>query len=173
MADSKQTPSKIRFFRRAQSEGLTDAHCLTVEPMSEVQQAGWDKAFAEGLGHGGEVKVLVNIPGFSLMYVWFKRNYPLPPHSHNADCLYYIIAGGVRMGAEQLGPGDCFFIPADVPYTYKTSETGVELLEFRHANAINFVNRANGAAFWDKTLETVFANREDWQKEPRPSELAG
>ena len=28
-------------------------------------------------------------------YIWFKSGYVLPPHSHDGDCLYYILAGSL------------------------------------------------------------------------------
>ena len=46
---------------------------------------------------------------------------------------------------------------------------GVELLEFRHSTSFNFVNHANGVAFWDKATKTAEANVEDWKVAKRPS----
>jgi len=173
MADAEQIPTHIEFYPRTQAPGLGESHCVTIEPMTDIQQAGWDKAFAAGLSDGGKVEVLVNIPGFSLVRAWFKRNYPLPLHSHNADCLYHVVAGDLRMGERHVGPGDSFFVPADVPYTYRTGDRGVELLEFRHANHINFVNKAMSEAYWTRVLDTVGTNREAWRAEAPPSEMAG
>ena len=44
--------------------------------------------------------------------------FPCPATVHNADCLYFIVAGSLRLGSEELGPGDGFFLGVDVPYTY-------------------------------------------------------
>ena len=159
-------------FRAAEAPGLMQAGCMTIEPFSPFQRAGMDRMLAAGYLDGDEVKVLVNIPGFSLTHVWFKAGYPLPLHSHDADCLYYIIAGGIRLGTEELGPQDSFFIPSGVPYTYRPGPEGVELLEFRQATQFNFLNLAKGEAFWTKAADSIAANREEWQSAVRPT-LAG
>ncbi|TVV76727.1 cupin domain-containing protein [Sphingomonas solaris] len=169
MPEATQPRDGFTIFRAADAPGLMEAGCMAVEPFSPVQRAGMDAALAAGFLEGDEVKVLVNIPGFSLTHVWFKKGYPLPLHSHDADCLYYIIAGGVRLGTEDLGARDSFFIPAGVPYTYRPGENGVELLEFRQANNFNFLNLAKGETFWTKAAATCEANRADWRTAERPT----
>jgi len=114
MSDETDT-SKFQIFRAKDAPSLMEKGCMTVEPYSQTQREGMDKVLASGFLEGDEIKVLVDIPGFSLTHVWFKPGYPLPLHSHDADCLYYIIAGSIRMGTEDLGPRDSFFIPSDVP----------------------------------------------------------
>lgn len=169
MPNNVSKASQFRIFRATEGKGLMEAGCMTVEPYSPMQRAGMDKLLEAGVLDGDEVRVLVNITGFSLTHVWFKKDYPLPLHSHDADCLYYIIAGSLRLGTEDLGPRDSFFIPADVPYTYRPGPEGVELLEIRHATRFNFVNLAKGAGFWDKAVEIAADNREDWKVAQRPS----
>jgi quercetin dioxygenase-like cupin family protein len=166
MSDSDT--SKFQIFRAADAKDLMEEGCMTVEPFNPVQRAGMDKLVAAGFTDGDEVKVLVNIPGFSLTHVWFKKDYPLPLHSHDADCLYYIIAGSIKLGTETLGERDSFFIPSGVPYAYKPGPDGAELLEFRHATHFNFVNLAKGAAFWDKAAEIAAQSRSDWKTAARP-----
>ena len=46
--------------------------------------------------------------GFSLVSLDFPPGAMLPRHSHSADCLYYIVSGGIVMGTRELGPGDGF-----------------------------------------------------------------
>lgn len=169
MSDIESDTAKFQIFRAADAKGLMEAGCMTVEPFTPVQRAGMDKLVAAGFMDGDEVKVLCNLPGFSLTHVWFKKDYPLPLHSHDADCLYYVIAGSVRLGSEVLGPRDTFFIPAQMPYAYRPGPDGAELLEFRHATSFNFVNHAKGAAFWDKAAEIAASNRADWRQAARPT----
>jgi hypothetical protein len=69
-------------------------------------------------------------------------------------------------------PRDTFFVPADVPYSYRPGPEGVEVLEFRQSNSFNFVNLAKGEAFWTKAAETVAANLDDWRAAVPPSVLA-
>jgi mannose-6-phosphate isomerase-like protein (cupin superfamily) len=169
MAEDKQDTSKMQIFRAKDAPGLMEAKCMSVEPFTAVQRAGMDKALAAGYLEGDEIKVLCQLPGFSLTHVWFKEGYSLPLHSHDCECLYYIIAGSLKLGTEELGPRDSFFIPTNVPYTYKPGPGGVELLEIRHANAFNFVNLAKGEAFWEKAVEQTAQHRDGWKTATRPS----
>ncbi len=170
MAQGDTDKPGFRIFRAADAPGLMEAGCMTVEPYTPEQRAGMDKVLAAGFLEGDEVRVLVDLPGFSLTYAWFKPGYALPLHSHDSDCLYYVVAGTLRLGTEDLGPRDSFFVPGGVPYTYKPGPEGVEVLEFRHANSFNFVNLAKNPAFWDKAAEQIAGQREAWKTIPRPSE---
>jgi hypothetical protein len=169
MLDSENEKQPFKIFRAAEAPTLDEAACMTTQPFAPEIMDLLMKAGDTGLREGEEVRVLVNIPGFSLTHVWFKKDFPLPLHSHDADCLYYIVAGSLKMGKETLGPRDCFFIPTDAPYTYRPGPEGVELLEFRHKTKFNFVNHANGVGFWAKAIETAKANRADWKTEKMPA----
>jgi hypothetical protein len=166
---SKTASKSFKIFRAADAPSLDEAGCMTIEPFAAALLPSVGKVLEAGLSEGESVQVLVNLPGFSLTHVWFKKEFPLPLHSHDADCLYYIVAGSLRLGTEDLGPRDCFFVPADVPYAYRPGPEGVELLEFRHVTAFNLVNHAKGNAFWAKALEAVTANREVWKTAPMPA----
>jgi quercetin dioxygenase-like cupin family protein len=120
---------------------------------------------APGLDFGSDLQVLFDMPGLSLVRVWFKSGYPLPRHTHDADCLYYITGGSLRMGHEVLRAGDGFFIPADVPYTYTVGEEGVELLEIRPSNAFDIKVKGNMAALQEKFMQTVVSRQQDWAQE--------
>jgi hypothetical protein len=159
---------KTRIFRAADAKDLMEAGCMSIEPFTPAQREGMNKLAAAGYMEGDEVKVLVNIPGFSLTHVWFKQGYPLLLHSHDADCLYYIIAGSLEMGTETLGPRDSFFVPANGAYTYKPGPDGVELLEIRHANSFDFRNLTKNEAFYEKAAVTVAANVDAWRNAKRP-----
>jgi hypothetical protein len=123
-------------------------------------------AFAEG---GAEVKLVYARPGFSLTSVWFKSGYPLPLHSHSGSCLYYIVAGSIRLGDQMLGVGDGFFVDHDVPYTYETGPDGVEVLEFRATDHLDIRFKANSGAAWDRIVEKMDARQSAWTGEARPS----
>ena len=171
-ADTAALPQPgFRIFRARDAKDLMEAECMTSEPVSDVIAEGARKASEAGMLDGAETRVVVDLPGFSLLNVWFKTGYPLPLHSHDADCLYYIVAGSIRLGTEDLGAGDSFFVPADVPYTYRPGPDGVELLEIRHDPQFNFVNHAKGAAFWEKAAAISAASRAAWQAAKRPGLL--
>lgn len=124
----------------------------------------------EGGGAGQQVSMAYSRPGMSLTHVWFKSGYPLPLHSHSGDCLYYVLAGGIRVGSEQLGPGDGFFVGSDVPYTYEVGPQGAEVLEFRATDQLDIRFMAKGEAAWSKTVARLRERRSDWESELPPSQ---
>ena len=124
---------------------------------------------AAGFGEGSQVKLLYSRPGMSLTHVWFKSGFPLPRHSHNADCLYFIVAGTLRLGVEELGPGDGFFLGVDVPYTYVPGEQGVEVLEFRTSDRFDYKDLGMTAAWMQTAMATLAGQRGKWADEPAPS----
>lgn len=137
-------------------------------------------AIAEGLSHymmgeddahGQIVQLLYGAPGVSLTKVWFKSGFPLPLHSHSGDCLYYILAGSIKMGTEVLGAGDGFFVGSDVPYTYTAGPEGVEVLEFRNTNELNIRFMSRNKTFWEKAGRKISESRDAWKREQPPSTL--
>jgi Cupin domain len=54
-----------------------------------------------------------------------------PRHSHDGDCLYYVVEGSLVMGSQVLEAGDGFFVPSGAPYAYEAGPEGVVVLEFR------------------------------------------
>lgn len=166
------TKSAMQIFRASEGRvSASDGSNSNVLPMSQETQDGFAKLVDAGIMEGSMVKTLIDIPGFSLVYVWFKPHYPLARHSHKQDCLYYIIAGSIKLGTEKLGAGDGFFLPDATPYTYAVGDEGVELLEFRHSSDINFKAYGATAAWWEKAEKAIRENREAWQAivPPRPA----
>jgi mannose-6-phosphate isomerase-like protein (cupin superfamily) len=159
---------KFQIFRAADAPSLMKSGLMTVQPFDDVQRAGMDKLVKAGYMEGDEEKVLFNVPGFSLLHVWFKKDYPLLRHTHDSDCLYYVIAGSLTLGTETLSARDGFFVPAGTPYTYRPGADGVELLEFRHATHFNLINLTKGEAFYNRAAETVAANLENWRQAKKP-----
>ncbi len=170
---AENTKAQLQIFRAGEAPSLTEAGCMTMEPMTDLQKQGFRELVQAGYLEGEEVKILVDLPGFSLAHAWLKSGYPLTRHSHNSDCLYYIVAGSLRLGTEELGPKDSFFVPADVPYTYAPGPDGVEVLEFRHSGSFNFVNLSHNSAFWEKAEQACRDNREQWRAAVPPSVKQG
>jgi quercetin dioxygenase-like cupin family protein len=106
--------------------------------------------------------------GMSLGYAWFKSGYVLPRHSHNADCLYYVLGGELHMGSQTLRKGDGVFIPADAGYTYEAGPNGVEVLEFRNATQFHLMFQGNDEAHWDRIASVLKNNCPKWEGEPPP-----
>ena len=168
MSDAAET-AEFKIFRGKDAPSLEEAGIMSLPEFTPVQIEGLMAIYRPELARGDEVKVLFNIPGFSLSHVWFKRDYPLPLHSHDCDCLYYVVAGTLKLGTEELGPRDGFFVPANAPYSYRAGPEGVELLEFRHATQFNFNVLAKSEAFWKRAVETVQARSEEWRTARMPA----
>ena len=160
---------KFQIFRASDAKSLEETDCMSLPEFTPAQMEGLAGVHRPDLARGEEVKVLVNIPGFSLAHVWFKKDYPLPRHSHDCDCLYYIIAGSLKMGNEELGARDSFFVGADVPYTYTPGPEGVELLEFRHANQFDFKLLANNPSFWTRAAAIAEQRNDEWRDAKMPA----
>jgi hypothetical protein len=158
----------LSIFRGQDAPLLGETGAMPLPPIAAESMPEFERAVASGLGDGERVRLIYSRPGFSLTHVWFKKDFPLPLHSHSADCLYYITAGSVRIGDKTLGKGDGFFIPKDMPYTYRAGPDGVELVEFRNAECFDFQFRADTPAFWKKAADICAANQEDWKAAPAP-----
>src|ERR1700722_6899204 len=109
---------RFAIFRAGDALSEAQAGIMDYEPISAVVTEGSQLAMEAGVDAGHQLKVLFSMPGFSLVYVWFKSGFPLPRHSHNVDCLYYIVGGSLKLGTQELAVGDGFFVGKDVPYTY-------------------------------------------------------
>lgn len=171
MSDGKtdrQAPP-FEIYRARDAVDYAEDGPMWVEPMSDVEIAGSQALTDAGFLEGAQVKLLYERPGMSLTHCWFKSGYPLPRHSHSADCLYFITAGSLKIGTEELGPGDGFFLGGDVPYAYVPGEKGVEVLEFRTSNHYDFKMLANNPAYWQTALANLLTARESWPGETPPS----
>jgi len=136
---------------------------------SDVAKSGMQRIFQAGASDGHEVREIIDIPGFNLTRAWFKTGFPLPLHAHEADCLYYIAAGDLKLGTETLGAGDSFFVPGGTPYKFVPGENGVEIVEFRHSGAHDIKILAPRQTYWDAALEKVTALRSIWKSALRPT----
>lgn len=167
-----ETP-RFQIYRAADAPPYSETSCMEYAGITPVIEDGITRATAEGGDEGQEVRLLFSMPGMSLTYAWFKSGFPLPLHTHNADCLYYIIAGSLKLGTEELSAGDGFFVGSNVPYTYRPGPHGVEVLEFRTADTFDIVFKGNTTAFWDKIVDGLRKERTGWQGQRKPTELAG
>jgi hypothetical protein len=164
-------PIAFRINRWADASPEDGIGIMRTLPMTTEMVTGGAAMMAAGVAEGSENRLLFAGAGMSLSYVWFKSGYPLPRHSHDGDCLYHILAGSLRLGSEELGPGDGFFLGGGTPYTYTPGPEGVEVLEFRAAAAFDIRVLAGNAAFWSRATRTVEDHVEAWREEPRPSRL--
>jgi hypothetical protein len=162
-------PKRITPFKFADAPSIDEIGAMDILMKSDELADAITTAYSEGIHEGNSVRMLFSIPGMSLTYAWFKSGYPLPPHSHNADCLYLILAGDIRLGALTLSAGDGAFVPADNAYTFETGPEGVQFVEFRTVNSFDMNIMTDGTDFWPKAMETVRSKRTQWASEPPPS----
>jgi quercetin dioxygenase-like cupin family protein len=125
MAVSAPAPLRFALFRAAESREFEQSGVMSQAPPTQTEMTGAIAAVEAGMLDGTTVRLLFEAPGLSLTHAWFKSGFPLPRHSHNVDCLYYVLAGSLRVGTETLGRGDGFFVGAEVPYSYVPGPEGV------------------------------------------------
>lgn len=168
MAQHDDDRPRFEIFRGADAPSLEECGCMAME--GETPNMFAAMAQFEGIaGSGGEqVDVPYRRPGMSLTRLWFKSGYPLPLHTHDCDCLYYIVAGSIELGKETLAAGDGFFVGSDVPYGYTAGPQGAEVLEFRTTESFNIRIKDKPVAAWEKTAAQMRAATQRWADEPPP-----
>ena len=128
------------------------------DPPADDQVVEW------GLSAGHDARVLFQQggeDGMSLVWSWFGPGFPLPRHSHSADCLYYVVKGEARLGNKVVPAGEGFFVPADAPYAYTAGPEGIEILEFRSVSNFDMkITESEGR--WTKIAEEVEEARLSW-----------
>jgi hypothetical protein len=167
-----QSPRRrgITIFREADAQMLHEAGVME-DHSSAIANEGMAKMFAAGLGDGYVLKCLFRSAepdGFSLTYAWFKGNYPLPLHTHNSDCLYYVISGEIHMGNTVLGAGDGFLLPKNSVYSYRAGPEGVEVLEFRDSAQFDVTMRDGTVQGWERLAAICAANQGLWKSQRPP-----
>lgn len=165
-------PGRIEVFLAKDGEPLTEDH-MPMVGIDESVMAGYAKLQEAGATEGAGEKVLCLFKeprpdGLSLCYAWFKSGFILPRHSHNADCVYYVIAGEINLGRQVLRKGDGFFVPNGAPYSYQVGPDGAEVLEFRNATEFHFLFGKNDESHWQRMANAVRENSERWAKETVP-----
>lgn len=106
--------------------------------------------------------------GMSVVYLFFKPNFPLFRHMHDVDSLYVVVSGSVVdfMGeGDTLGPGDCFSVRAGTPYYYTAGPEGVEVLEiFRDADQVTVIYTDNPEGRLELAEAAVRENAGAWKE---------
>jgi quercetin dioxygenase-like cupin family protein len=104
--------------------------------------------------------------GLSIVYLFFKPNFPLFRHAHDVDSLYVVISGSIVdfMGQARLCPGDIWSVKAGTTYWYTAGPSGVEVLElFRDADTATIIYTANPPERLEEAKEAVRANEPKWK----------
>jgi len=160
--DGEGTKRRIRWFGEADATELMASGVMTAPAMTpEMTNAYATSPIHEGVA----VRVLFqdNSPdGFSLVHAWFGEDYPLPRHTHSADCMYYVLKGELRMGAKTIHSGEGLLIPAGRPYTYRAGPGGAEVLEFRTTSSFDMQILDKDPARWQAFAATAVAMAPVW-----------
>lgn len=134
----------------------------STDPPADDQVIEW------GLSAGHDTRVLFRQDGehpMSLVWSWFGPGFPLPRHSHSADCLYYVVRGEAVMGNRRVQAGSGFFVPGDAPYAYTAGPEGIEILEFRGASSFD-MQITEGLDRWSRILDVVRTDGDAWKDVP-------
>jgi mannose-6-phosphate isomerase-like protein (cupin superfamily) len=167
MAD-KERRRGITVFRATDAVDLEKTDFMTYAPQASEDASQLRRSVGAQAAAGSQVKVLVrDAGGFSLVHAWFKANYPLPRHSHDVDCMYYVISGAAVMGRQTLRAGDSFFVPAGAPYQYTAGAEGVEVLEVRHGiRQFDIKIAGDDPGRWKALAEAAASNGATWEQQP-------
>ena len=175
--DAKIRRRGILICRAEDAVPLTDTDCMNNPAMSPSSASAISELVEAGLSDGGTTDVLLRQSldegGFMLVRLWFKPHYPLMRHSHDVDCLYYVLSGDAKMGSQTLRTGDSFFVPAGAPYGYSAGPRGVEILEIRHGvTQFNMTIADQPDSRWQAMVEVVSANSGRWARMNQSPTLA-
>ncbi len=157
----------LRIYRAADAPDLTQTDFGAKSDFgehTELQEVARTLAQAADTASRLLVRQTPEEGGFSLVYLFFKPNFPLFRHKHEADCMYVVLSGSAVMGNQTLRAGDCFFVPAQAPYSYTAGPEGVEVLEIRHnVDSFTVIFTSNPESRLEEAKEAVRANAEAWK----------
>ncbi len=157
-------PSISFFGRPSDAPSLLETGMMTrpeLDPPAPEQFVAW--ALTEA--HDLRVQFQQGENGLSLVWSRFEAGYPLPRHSHNADCLYYVLSGEARMGNRVVAAGTGFFVPAGTTYAYTAGPVGIEILEFRTKGSFD-MQITESVERWNRIVEEVEARKHEWALGP-------
>ena len=97
--------------------------------------------------------------GFSLVNIRLAPDAILPAHTHDVDCLYYVLSGSILLGRRTLGSGAGFFVPADRPYGYRAGSDGAAVLEFRKSTHFGMVITETSPTRWQEIVDAAVRHR--------------
>lgn len=177
---SETTESRNRrgmvLFRGKDAPGLFESGIMSfpVFDPGDQEELKADGPRSQNIALGGHDAVLFRGDGengFSLVKAWFGPHYVLPRHTHDGDCLYFVLEGSLIMGSQTLEAGDGFFVPSDAPYAYEAGPEGVIVLEFRTRTSFG-MNIPGGQVDRLRRMAAVAdEHADDWAT--RRAEIAG
>ena len=165
---AEDTNPRFEIFRGSEAPSLAQCQCMTPEGETPNLAAALAQNPQMKASGGEQIDVPYRRPGMSLARMWLKSGFPLPLHTHDCDCLYYVVAGSIQLGNETLSSGDGFFVGSDVPYGYTAGPEGAEVLEFRATDTFKINLKDKPVAAWEKAARQMSDARERWATEAPP-----
>jgi len=168
-ATSDTIRARMKIFR-AQGEPLAE-DMMHPEALDAEGAAAYAQAAEAGMHQGHEIRCLYRSPmpdGPSLCRMWLKSGFVTPRHRHDTNCMYYVLAGELRLGNAVMAPGEGVYVPQGTVYSIEAGPEGLDLLEFRTDTRFNVEYTGNDDAFWGHFLGAVAANAAEWPDQPRP-----
>jgi hypothetical protein len=151
-----------------------DSEMMYPEGLEGSVLAGFARAEEAGMHDGHRLRCLYRSPlpdGPSLCHMWLKSGFITPRHKHDTNCIYYVLAGELKLGNASAGPGEGVFVPEGTVYSIEAGPQGLEVLEFRTDTKFNVFYTGNDEANWDRIVGAVAGNVADWASQPPPSKL--
>ena len=102
-ADTKR--AGVRIYRAAEASDLASSGFGAggdFEAQPELEEVATELVKASGSDSRLLVRQTPEEGGYSLLYLWFKPNFPLFRHRHEDDCMYVVLSGSAVMGNQTL-----------------------------------------------------------------------
>lgn len=61
----------------------------------------------------------------------FEPGSEVSVHAHEQDEIFYVVAGSMKLGQRELGPGSSVFVQGNTLYSFGAGEDGLQVLNFR------------------------------------------
>jgi mannose-6-phosphate isomerase-like protein (cupin superfamily) len=169
MATTTQTTSGVQIYRAAEAPLLSESGATRTdfEAAPIVQEVARKLATTDCSISRVLARQSANEGGLSVVYLYFKPNFPLFPHKHDIDSMYVVISGSVVnfLDTETLRPGDCWSVKAGHTYYYTAGPDGVEVLEmFNSSEQVSVILVDAAAGRLEAAQEAVRQNEESWSK---------
>jgi mannose-6-phosphate isomerase-like protein (cupin superfamily) len=169
MVTMAETSSGVKIYRAAEAPLLSESGATKsdFEAAPEVREVATKLATTDCSINRMLAHQSAKDGGLSVVYLFFKPNFPLFPHKHDVDSMYVVISGLVLdlMGSETLRPGDCWSVKAGHSYYYTAGPDGVEVLEiFSGRDEVAIIMTDAAADRLEAAQEAVRRNEDSWKK---------
>jgi len=122
----------ISIFRAEEATPILETDFMGMPTMTDEALAAGGPEIYMASAPGTDVRVAVRQTpeegGFSILHVRFKADYPVLRHTHDADCLYYIVSGSAYSYGRRMGPGDFLHADAGTDHSELWTEEGAQVL---------------------------------------------